>query len=994
MQPVTTFLSLVMTLSPVLALRWAALSDTGVQLSGVVLRGLTSDIASALLALALIQGWMHIPARGHLKKLCIGCAAITLSAWVIICYGNYEHILANDANLAITNAKYLKSKTFLSGSILHISSPILACLCVIVSLSCFVLLNRRPKLTFFWAPYAAPLLLLTLLWPVQRDQLTWLQEHPIQALFSPAEDDELTASTKRDAEISERLAPDLSGTPRFPFFSGEKRPNVLLIMLEGGTGANIVPFAKHHKATIPEVMPLMSKVAQEHFGAATFISHQRQTDRGEYALLCGDYPKLNRLPPRMTDIATAQASHRCLPQFLSDHGYQTAYLQPAPMSFMMKDRFMKKIGFQISKGADFFSKGYKRGGWGIDDRAFFEQSFKVFKELEDKGKPWMAALMTVGTHHPLIVPSTFKKKSGESKMSHALRYTDKYLKALLDQMDRAGMLDHTVVLITSDESRGFKKIGGVTRTLSQNWSFLVSLLPTGQPTMVTEPYNQSDIALSVIDYVGLGAKKHDFIGRSLFRAYDQPRAQPMSNIFFHKSYLLTPDRKLAICSEDLRKCNYYQRKDERIFGPGWKKISKQNQLKYELGRYVNWSTANHQEQGSFRPLMSMVTLDRGLVELTQAVRKRQWVFGGQFLSAPAGKKAFVELDFEIDGEPHALVNVTSRLDLEHKYKHKLPPARALKVGDRYQMSYTFTREGPIRQLEHILWAWRLNSARARIIVHKAEIRFEDLEADADEDAGLEQVELKLTRRSGGRWKTIEPATHVTSSIHQSDQFRINRCLKRSLRGDLIADRCPKGYLILGPHQSATADSALSAHFVLKGIEGSGAFSASLYDVDARKLLGRTDTLSLEEGEEITLHIEGATAKTLHSVEARLQMKRKPRKGSFTFQVLEGTLKISPDQAEAKPSEDQNSEQPVKTRSRKESPKSQKTGKTKRSGSNRKKGSRSSLKRSIKGASPLRSPKKLPAFKLPKQIKKKSKSRISNRPSRSSKTRRGAKNKTQ
>ena len=878
-----------------MGLRLAALIDTGVALDGVLLRGITSDIASALIALVLVQDLLKVPARGFLKKCIIGLSVTALLVWIVICYGNYEHILANDSNLAIGNVKYLKSGTFLKGSMLHISSPILAGLCLLIPLFCYVSLYRRPKVAFFWAPYAMSLLLLTLLWPLQRDQLTWLQEHPVQGLFSNVEEEELTTSSDRDKEISERLAGDLSGAPRFPFFSGEKRPNILLIMLEGGNGANITPFAKYHKVNIPEVMPLMSKVAEEHFGAATFISHQRQTDRGEYALLCGDYPKLNRLPPRMTDIATAQAHQRCLPQFLSDHGYQTAYLQPAPMSFMMKDRFMKKIGFQVSKGADFFHKGYKRGGWGIDDRAFFEQSFKVFKELEAKGKPWMAALMTVGTHHPLIVPGTFRKKSKETKMSHALRYTDKYLKALLDQMRKEGMLDHTLVLITSDESRGFKKIGGVTRTLSQNWSFLISLVPTGEPTQVTEPYNQSDVALSVIDYAGLGSKKHDFIGRSLFRKYNTPRDQPMSNIFFHKSYLITPDRKLAICSEDLRKCSYYQRKDDRFFGPGWNKIGQHNQLKYQLRRYVNWSTADQQEQSSFRPLMSMVTLDRGLIELTQVVGKRQWVFGGQYLSAPRGKRASVEVDFELQGDPQALVKITSRLDLEHKYKHKLPPVAALKVGDRYHLRYTFSRDEAIRQLEHILWAWRLNAKRARLIVHKAEIKFEDLEEGADEDAGLDNVKLTISRRVGSKWRPVKLAKDAVASVHQDPGYRINPCIKRTLRGELIAEGCPKGYIILGPHQSAVSKSKLNAQYVLEGLDGAGVLSSSLYDISSRKLLGRTATFDLKKGETITLKVEAITDKDLHSIESRLRVKKRPSSEGppFRFRVIEGSLGVSP-----------------------------------------------------------------------------------------------------
>jgi phosphoglycerol transferase MdoB-like AlkP superfamily enzyme len=163
--------------------------------------------------------------------------------------------------------------------------------------------------------------------------------------------------SRRNSEFDQKVAPDLSGTPRFTFYDTKAKgrlPNILIVMLEGISGGHIPSLASTYRVKIKESMPKMSALAKKNFGSASFISHQRQTDRGEYSILCGDVPKLTRKPPRMTDIATSKAPRECLPEFLNRHGYETVYLQPAPMSFMMKDRFMDKIGFKISKGADFF----------------------------------------------------------------------------------------------------------------------------------------------------------------------------------------------------------------------------------------------------------------------------------------------------------------------------------------------------------------------------------------------------------------------------------------------------------------------------------------------------------------------------------------------------------------------------------------------------------------------------------------------------------------
>jgi PTS system nitrogen regulatory IIA component len=70
----------------------------------------------------------------------------------------------------------------------------------------------------------------------------------------------------------------------------------------------------------------------------------------------------------------AGGTRKCLPQILRDSGYQTVYAQSSPMQFMSFDSFMPKAGFAQVYGADYFSRSYARNAWGIDDRAFFEQS--------------------------------------------------------------------------------------------------------------------------------------------------------------------------------------------------------------------------------------------------------------------------------------------------------------------------------------------------------------------------------------------------------------------------------------------------------------------------------------------------------------------------------------------------------------------------------------------------------------------------------------------
>ncbi len=74
---------------------------------------------------------------------------------------------------------------------------------------------------------------------------------------------------------------------------------------------------------------------------------------------------------------------------------------------MSKDLFMPKIGFSQVYGEEWFSQAYARNQWGIDDRAYFEQSLQMLRTLQAERKPWFLTLLTVGTHHPYIVPISY-----------------------------------------------------------------------------------------------------------------------------------------------------------------------------------------------------------------------------------------------------------------------------------------------------------------------------------------------------------------------------------------------------------------------------------------------------------------------------------------------------------------------------------------------------------------------------------------------------------
>lgn len=89
-------------------------------------------------------------------------------------------------------------------------------------------------------------------------------------------------------------------------------------------------------------MPFLTSLRSEAVYFSKFISQQRQTNRGQYAILCGDFPNLAKIEAKANIYMNLLPFQRkkCLPQVLKEQGFSTAYLQAAPITFMSKDRLL------------------------------------------------------------------------------------------------------------------------------------------------------------------------------------------------------------------------------------------------------------------------------------------------------------------------------------------------------------------------------------------------------------------------------------------------------------------------------------------------------------------------------------------------------------------------------------------------------------------------------------------------------------------------------
>jgi len=697
---------------PAMLLRAAQIleQDAGPALSD--LRGFTADATTGALAalvvcaLASVRRWLGIT---------FGVA------WVLAAHANYEHILALGSMTNLEHAGYLANSTFFFGTALAPTRPGL--LGAALAMGVVLLLvaaprgepsgprsaaRRRPspRLTRISAVGLAGCALL-LLWPLDETSPSWRQQHFAIANAAALFDAPLATDAP---PVAHHIPGDLNGEPHITL--PQPGRNVLLVILEGISGAHVARIREAQGEQSPVMMPELDAMAERGLVWSSFVSLQRQTNRGEYALLCGDGPKLVAGTPKMTELAGI-GELACLPARLHQQGYTTVYLQAAPLPFMLKDQFMAQAGFSAVHGDEWFGPSYGRNHWGNDDRAFFEGSAEMVRELEAKQQPWMLTLMTVGTHHPFNVPVDFEGAHEPGSFEWAAEYLDGALGAFLRELEAEGLLDDTLVLVTSDESSGLhRSVDDVTKALGQAWGLLIALTPEGESKLVEETALQSDLALSVLDYLGFGdeAAKRTFGGRSAFRRYDTPRAFAFGNTYRRVLGGVNERGELFVCDESASSCKKYTLPDGRLFSPA----RERSELHPEEVEFVKErAIASLHSPAALPAEREYALIAKSDVQLL-STPNMQLIFSGQGLSARQGDRLEVELDFELrpgvdePAEPSRIWLAHDLIDGEDKRRHYLRRVPGLAIGQRAKIRY------------HVVAPHDLDGIEARLRVHRFE----------------------------------------------------------------------------------------------------------------------------------------------------------------------------------------------------------------------------------------------------------------------------------
>lgn len=303
-----------------------------------------------------------------------------------------------------------------------------------------------------------------------------------------------------------------------------KKPNVLLIMMEGFGGVFIEPLGG-----LSDVAPNLNRLSQEGVFFTNCYANSFRTDRGTVCTLSG------YLGLPTASVMKIPAKSRTLPAIseeLVKAGYQTDFLYGGDINFTNMKSYLLSKGYQkLTADTDFSLAEQASNVWGVNDDITADWLLSQLKERKEG--PWFTTYLTLSSHEPFDVPYNRL----EEKIPNAFAYTDECLGKLIDGLKQSEVWEDLLIVCIPDHGFCYPQ-GSVDR--GGEYSKIPMLWLGGavkQPMKVDKIMNQADMAATLLAQLGLDHSMFTFSRNVLGSDYTYPFAfhTSGSTFTFHDS---------------------------------------------------------------------------------------------------------------------------------------------------------------------------------------------------------------------------------------------------------------------------------------------------------------------------------------------------------------------------------------------------------------------------------------------------------------------------
>ena len=291
-----------------------------------------------------------------------------------------------------------------------------------------------------------------------------------------------------------------------------KRPNILIILMEGFGGAFVEPLGG-----LPDVTPHFNRLSKEGIFFTNCYANSFRTDRGTVCTFSG------YLGLPTASVMKIPAKNRTLPAIaegLSKAGYKTDFLYGGDINFTNMKSYLLSPGYQrLTANTDFSLAEQTSNAWGVNDDITFEYLYNQLRNRKEEG-PWHTAFLTLSSHEPFEVPY----HRLEDKIPNAFAYTDECLGKFIDRLKQTPAWKDLLVICLPDHGFYYPREGSNAMPRFYHIPLLWLGGAVKQPMQVDKIMNQTDLAATLLGQLGLEHTAFTFSRNVLGSDYKYPFA--------------------------------------------------------------------------------------------------------------------------------------------------------------------------------------------------------------------------------------------------------------------------------------------------------------------------------------------------------------------------------------------------------------------------------------------------------------------------------------
>ncbi|GLO68326.1 MULTISPECIES: LTA synthase family protein [Oceanobacillus] len=305
--------------------------------------------------------------------------------------------------------------------------------------------------------------------------------------------------------------------------------NVIFISVE-----SLQNFVINNEVNREEITPFLNSLVENEdtFYFENFYSQvaQGRTSDSEFLVENSLYP----LSSGAVFFTHGQNEYNALPEQLKEKGYYNTVFHANNKSFWNRDQMYKSLGYDYYYGEKAYEVTENNSiGWGLKDKAFFEQSIKYLQSFE---QPFYSKFITLTNHFPFNLDEEDRTIEPYDSNSNTLnnyfptvRYTDEALEQFFKQLKDTGIYEDSIIVIMGDhfgisenhnkamsQYLGNEKITPYDHLQLQRVPLFIHIPGSGKGKVMSDVSGQIDVKPTLLHLLGIETENDIYFGNDLF----------------------------------------------------------------------------------------------------------------------------------------------------------------------------------------------------------------------------------------------------------------------------------------------------------------------------------------------------------------------------------------------------------------------------------------------------------------------------------------------